>query len=74
MTYDLVIKNARIVRPGQKQVFEGDIGITGGEFANIQRNITEKANQTYDARGLLAFPGVVDAHMHAGIYSPLKED
>jgi allantoinase len=28
----------------------------------------------YDGKGRLAFPGVVDAHMHAGIYSPLKED
>jgi allantoinase len=28
----------------------------------------------YDGKGRLAFPGVVDAHMHAGIYSPLAED
>jgi len=28
----------------------------------------------WDGRGRLAFPGVVDAHMHAGIYSPLAED
>jgi allantoinase len=28
----------------------------------------------HDGRGLLAFPGVVDAHMHSGIYSPLAED
>jgi allantoinase len=32
------------------------------------------AKQVYDGKGLLAFPGVVDAHMHAGIYSPLAED
>jgi allantoinase len=28
----------------------------------------------HDGKGLLAFPGVVDAHMHTGIYSPLAED
>ncbi len=31
-------------------------------------------NATYDARDLLGFPGLVDAHMHIGIYSPLEED
>jgi allantoinase len=28
----------------------------------------------FEGRGRLAFPGVVDAHMHAGIYAPLEED
>jgi allantoinase len=33
-----------------------------------------RAKAVYDGRGRLAFPGVVDAHMHAGIYAPLQED
>jgi len=74
MTYDLVIKNARIVRPGQKEVSQGDIAVTGEKISRVERNIRETAKQVHDAKGLLAFPGVVDAHMHAGIYSPLKED
>src|SRR4051794_26644060 len=74
MTYDLVIKNVRVVRPNQKEVFQGDIGVTGGKFSRVERNISENAKQVYDGKGLLAFPGVVDAHMHAGIYAPLKED
>jgi allantoinase len=28
----------------------------------------------HEGRGLLAFPGVVDAHQHWGIYNPLAED
>ena len=74
MSYDLVIKNARIVRPTRKDVFEGDIAIKDGKFSKIARNIPVEGSEVYDARGLLAFPGVVDAHMHAGIYAPLKED
>jgi len=74
MSYDLLIKNARIVRPGQKEVFQGDIAVTGEKISRVERNIRETAKQVHDAKGLLAFPGVVDAHMHAGIYSPLKED
>ena len=34
----------------------------------------ERAKAVHDGRGRLAFPGVVDAHMHSGIYSPLDED
>ena len=29
---------------------------------------------TIDGKGRLAFPGLVDPHMHTGIYSPLAED
>jgi len=74
MSYDLLIKNVRVVRPGEKSVFEGDVAIKDGKFSRIERNISEKARAIHDGKGLLAFPGVVDAHMHAGIYSPLKED
>jgi allantoinase len=33
-----------------------------------------EAKTLYDGKGRLAFPGVVDAHMHTGIYAPLAED
>ena len=33
-----------------------------------------RAKAVHDGKGRLAFPGVVDAHMHSGIYSPLAED
>lgn len=73
--YDLVIKNVRIVRPQGDAVHEGDIAVTGGRFASVGPNIPVKgARAVYDGRGRLAFPGVVDAHMHTGIYSPLAED
>ena len=73
MPYDLLIRNVRVVRPGASTVEEADIAITGEKFAKVGRNLGE-ANTTYDGKGWLAFPGVVDAHMHAGIYSPLAED
>ena len=74
-SYDLVIKNLRVVRPRGSAVLDADIAVRDGRFAKIARNIpVEDSRKTYDGKGLLAFPGVVDAHMHAGIYSPLKED
>ena len=74
-SYDLVIKNVRVVRPGASAVEDADIAIAKGKFSRIERNIDpSSAKAVYDGKGRLAFPGVVDAHMHAGIYSPLKED
>lgn len=75
MPYDLLIKNARIVRPNESSVQDGDIAITAEKFSRIERHIpASEAKAVYEARGWLAFPGVVDAHMHTGIYSPLAED
>ena len=75
MSYDLVIKNVRVVRPGGKQPEHADIGIKGGKFSVVEKSIPlEKARSVHDGKGHLAFPGVVDAHMHSGIYSPLAED
>ena len=73
MKSDLLIKNVRVVRPNANSVDEADIAITGEKFGKIGKNLGE-ANAVYDGRGWLAFPGVVDAHMHTGIYSPLAED
>jgi allantoinase len=73
MPYDLLIRNVRVVRPGANSVEEADIAITGEKFSKIGKSLGEAKN-VYDGRGWLAFPGVVDAHMHTGIYSPLEED
>ncbi len=75
MQYDLVIKNVRVVRPNETAARKADIGISGEKFAAVEANLSAAdAKAIYDGRGWLAFPGVVDAHMHTGIYSPLAED
>src|SRR6202166_2147548 len=73
--FDIVIKNARVVRPNQAGVDGLDIGIKDGKVARLAAEIrAEDANEVFDAGRLLAFPGCVDAHMHVGIYRPLAED
>jgi allantoinase len=73
--YDLIIKNLRVVRPQGNAVHAADIGISKGTFKRIAPGIPVKeAKRVYDGKGRLAFPGVVDAHMHTGIYSPPAED
>ncbi|MGQ0653803.1 MAG: dihydroorotase [Betaproteobacteria bacterium] len=74
-TWDLLIKNVRIVRPQGHAVHAGDIAIAGEKIAAVGGSLDAKAaKRVHDGKGLLAFPGVVDAHMHTGIYSPLVED
>jgi allantoinase len=74
-TYDLVIKNVRVVRPGVAETPTADIAVTGGTIATVTPRIpTDQAADVIDGAGQLAFPGVVDAHQHWGIYNPLAED
>ena len=72
---DLIIKNVRVVRPNKNAVDLLDLGIKDGKFHTIAPDIdAAKAKQVFDGQRYLAFPGLVDAHMHTGIYAPLGED
>lgn len=72
---DKIIKNVRVVRPHDDTVELLDLGIRDGKFAEIAPHISpDKGQEVFDANNLLGFPGVVDAHMHIGIYQPLNQD
>ena len=73
--FDRVIKNVRVVRPNEHSIERLDLGLKNGKFARIAPEISpEKAKDVFDAKNRLGFPGVVDAHMHIGIYQPLAQD
>ncbi len=73
--YDLLIKNAKLVRPRKTGTPKTDIAIAGGKIVKLAPSIkADTAREVVDAKGKLAFPGLVDAHMHTGIYGPLAED
>lgn len=73
--YDLVIKNVRVVSASASEILDVDIAIKDERFAAIEADIDPAlAGASWDGKGKLAFPGVVDAHMHTGIYAPLDED
>jgi allantoinase len=56
--FDLVIKNARVVRPNDKGVDCLDIGIKNGKLSRLSPEIrAEEAREVFDAKRLLAFPG-----------------
>jgi len=75
MQLDLVIKNVLVVRPDGNGAEDLDIGIKDGKIAQLEAGISaEKANNVHDGKGRIVFPGLVDGHMHVGIYSPLADD
>jgi allantoinase len=73
--FDLLLKNLEVVRAGRDTVEMLDVGIRDGKFAALEPSIDASlAKEVRDCNGLTAFPGVVDTHMHVGIYSALAED
>ncbi|GAA0994093.1 amidohydrolase family protein [Acrocarpospora macrocephala] len=73
--FDLVIKNVLVVDPDRDEPVAGDIAVRDGKIAAVAPGLdVTGVPQVVDGGGKLAFPGVVDAHQHWGIYNPLAED
>ena len=58
---DLAVRGGRIVTPDD--IIRQDLYVKDGKVVGLGR-IDASAKQTVDARGLLVFPGMVDAHVH----------
>ncbi len=72
---DRIIKNVKVISPNRAKVVLQDIGIKDEKIAQLGTDIDPAtAKDVYDGKGMLAFPGLVDAHMHTGIYAPLGSD
>ncbi|WDZ83270.1 dihydroorotase [Micromonospora cathayae] len=75
MTFDLLIANARVVRPGADEPVDASIAVDGGRIVDVGPDLSPAdAREVVDAAGRLAFPGAVDGHQHWGIYNPLDID
>ena len=73
--YDLLIQNACVVRPALTSTDIADIAINDGKIVQVAARLNPAdAAHCHDAKGLLAFPGAIDAHTHVGIYTPPYED
>ena len=74
-TYDLLVRNVRVVRPELDSVADADIGVRDGKVVHVAPAIDpHDATEVVDGGSRLAFPGAVDAHQHWGIYNPLDVD
>ncbi len=60
ITYDVLIKNGRIVDGTGSPWYAGDMAIKDGKIAAIGRLTNVKAQRTIDASGLVVAPGFID--------------
>jgi N-acyl-D-amino-acid deacylase len=63
MTYDVVVKDARIVDGTGNDAYSGDLAIQDGHIAAVGE-VSGTAGRTIDAEGRVVAPGFVDAHTH----------
>jgi N-acyl-D-aspartate/D-glutamate deacylase len=63
MTYDLLIKNGRIIDGSGRPAFHGDVGVAQGKIVETGR-LGGPARQTIEADGRAVAPGFVDNHCH----------
>lgn len=63
-TYDLIIRNGKIIDGSGNSWYYGDVGIWNGKIYAIGKLQDAKAVRTLDAGGLTVAPGFIDVHAH----------
>jgi N-acyl-D-amino-acid deacylase len=63
MTYDLLIRNGRIVDGSGMPSFRGDVAVKGGRIVELGK-LSGPAGRTIDAGGQVVAPGFIDNHCH----------
>ena len=59
-----LIKNGRVVDPSQNIDAVMDLMVEDGKIAALDKKITAKADEVFDATGLVVAPGFIDLHTH----------
>ncbi|WP_320416625.1 amidohydrolase family protein [Candidatus Nitrosotenuis chungbukensis] len=70
MTADCIILDSHIMTP--KGVLERNIVIDDEKIVDFTTDIPQ-CDKKINARGLVAIPGLIDTHVHYGVYSPIEE-
>jgi N-acyl-D-amino-acid deacylase len=64
-SYDLVVRNARIIDGTGSPWYRGDVAIRGDSIAAIAPHLNGRAAREIDAAGQIVAPGFIDIHTHA---------
>ena len=63
----MIIRNAMIHDAVHAEPYKGDLLIRDGKLVSIGEAVPETGEEVFDAEGLRAYPGFVDAHSHIGL-------
>ena len=69
MTYDTVIVGSHVVLP--TGIIDKNIVLDEGKIIGFTNDIPS-SDRKINADGLVAIPGVIDTHVHYGVYSPIE--
>lgn len=64
-SYDLIVRNGRVIDGAGNPAFFADVAVKDGKVAAIGRRLAGAAGREYDAGGLIVAPGFIDVHTHA---------
>ena len=70
MTYDSVIVGSHVVLPNE--IIDRNIIIDDGKIVGFTNDVPSCDNKI-NGNGLVSIPGVIDTHVHYGVYSPIDE-
>jgi N-acyl-D-amino-acid deacylase len=63
MTYDLIVRNGKVIDGSGIPGFYADIAVSGGRIVEIGQ-VSGNARRVLDADGLVVAPGIIDNHTH----------
>lgn len=70
---DIAIENGKVVLP-DNGIFETNVYIKAGKIHSLGNNPGLKAQRTIDASGKYVIPGVIDPHVHLGLFAPMADE
>ena len=63
----MIIRNAMIHDAVHAEPYKGDLLIRDGKLVSVGKAVPDAGEEIFDAEGLRAYPGFVDAHSHIGL-------
>ncbi len=70
-SYDLVIKNGSVVIP-KVGIINTNIMIENGKIKDLSKSLNNISySKSIDATGKYILPGLIDPHVHYGVYTPI---
>ena len=70
MTYDTVIVGSHVVLP--TGIIDKNLVLDDGKIIALT-NDEPSCDLRINANGLVAIPGLIDPHVHYGVYSPIEQ-